>query len=95
MSLLKDVLEEKAEEVLTEEDLEMQKIAKRAFRTMDHVLDKLESMHERVDSKTMIVDMDKLGLVHERESLAKLIAEAINEFEDFMPGLEMQMRGED
>jgi len=83
---------EKLNEVDTPEQEQM--LARNTFKVIDKILDDLERLHIRVSHKSLMISMDKLGLVHERESVEKAVADAITEIEDFIPGLEMQARGE-
>ena len=70
--------------------------AKRLFDRMDKMLDQLERMYEALDKGATGTMMQDLGYGKgELTSLKKHIGNAINEFGDFMPGLEMEMRGED
>ena len=69
-------------------------LADDTFRIMNSILNELERIDIRLNKKRLLIAMDKLGYVHEREILAKMVEEAINEFGDFMPGLDM-MREED
>jgi len=71
-----------------------QALAKNTYKVVDKILDDLESILARVDHKSLIILMHKVGLVHERESLATLVSTAIDEIEDFIPGLSMQADGE-
>ena len=70
------------------------RLAENAYRTLTSILNELERVESKISNKSLIVTMDKLGLVHERESVEKAVNAAINEFGDFMPGLEMQKKGE-
>lgn len=71
-----------------------QKIAENTFKVLDSIFADLERIQDRIDHKSLLISMHKVDLVHERESLSQLIGTAIKEFEDFMPGLEMQMKGD-
>jgi GTPase involved in cell partitioning and DNA repair len=71
-----------------------QKLARNTFKIMNKILDDLELLQSRVSHKSLLISMDKLDLVHEREAVEKAIDVAISEVEDFMPGLEAQARGE-
>jgi len=71
-----------------------QKIAENTFKVLDKIMDDLEQIHNRIEHKSLLISMHKLGLVHEREALAESVGTALKEFEDFMPGLEMQKNGE-
>lgn len=65
-------------------------IAKNTFKIMSKIYDDLERLQSRIDNKSLINSMNKLNLTNERKSLSKVINTAIEEFEDIMPGIEMQ-----
>lgn len=68
---------------------------KLVYKSMDHYMDSLETMHTRLDSGTLGNRMEELGLTGERKALIQKLAAVMEEFYDFMPGLEMQYRGDD
>lgn len=66
------------------------------FKIMDKMYDDLESIHDRLESGRAGKLMAELGYGRgELEGLKRNIANTLEEFGDFMPGLEMEARGKE
>lgn len=89
MKLLQQVNEQS--DLLAEKSDEEQ-MAAMTFKIMMKISDDIESSLERLDRVQS--RMKKLGLEEEHRRLNELLEKANNEFLDFMPGLEMQAKGE-
>lgn len=69
--------------------------AMKLFRQMDKYYEVLENMHDDLDGGRTGKAMAAQGFGHgELADLKKNIAAVLEVFSDFMPGLEMEMRGE-
>ena len=89
-------LDETAEEVVEEDNLKEAAspgAAELVYKSMDYYLDSLENMESRLDGQ-LGKRMEELGMSGERAALQQKLQDVIGEFGDFMPGLEMQVRGE-
>ena len=87
-----EVVDEVAEEITEASDV---KTVELVYKAMDNWMDTIEGMYGRIDDGLLGRKMEELGLTGEREGLKQTLLATLNEFEDFMPGLEMEYRGDD
>ena len=108
MSILKNILEEKAEETLNEEvDAERQNAAKRAFKVFSKMYDQIEDILDTLDDaerRTMEKDMRTLGYEDKDYKMMRQSIDSVkkdlnrmhaHDLDVMLPGLEMTARGEE
>ena len=91
MSLLKEVIEEKAEQLYEAPPASAQAPAI-AFKHMDKAYDSIQNAIDQLGQAESF--MKKSGLKGDFEIIFDATMKAYKDFEDTMPGLEMQARGE-
>jgi len=69
--------------------------ASNLFHMMNKRFDYLESFSDSLEKGALNRLMEEENLTGERKAMLKKVNELINEFGDFMPGLEMQFRGDE
>jgi hypothetical protein len=68
--------------------------AQRLFHTLDKVYDNLLKLHERLDHGLLARQMMSMGFDGEQRAILTKLNDLMEEFDDILPGLEMQARGE-